>query len=676
MIVISYSLRHFNPNNPDFVWGSAGQIAKEIYQAAKSVVGEDQILMVDAIDTTSWISLQKNVDVLITIECHAIAAKKFYNPKRTLFISVNQHPKFRKKLFKEALDAGFPKESLSSSDGIFEAAEGMKVADKILQIGDFESIKSYLVQGIKLRDIYSVAYKPKYHNWVFDSKRIDILCHLGSLGYRKGLDLILSFAEELQKSKSSRRIHVTGTPVNSFWEGKCKDAEIRFPQNIVFHGWVQPESVDFLRLLNSCRMAVFPTREEGMSGAYLETALSGIPTITTKFVGIETVPNLTMSKPDLESLMNCYRLAEGDFEVMLESANFTKKMYESINFFSNQIENAVARFIQTNCVWPEINIVLPVHNKEKSISRLLKMLAESAFQVDNVNLTLIDDGSHDKSFEALESFARGRKSQKIFREIRLLKTLDIFEVKSNNLGIQQFDSDFHLIVQDDNFIYQPTLIAEMLSFASRYQNIAALGGLAGVNFYPIVESCAEHTPGQHSVTENEHYWRQDKDTDLTLGEKYFQVDAVMRGPLLMSASAIKEIGLLDERYAPLYSDDMAWCFKARNLGFEIVAITGGVLNQSETMSTPTETQNVIYSNAFAKNTELFYREWKPGPDKPYLSFNRKNWNSIGSNLFSLKKQRYLAFPINKKTLRVYILMNHPAVAKAFRLIKKSLKPRG
>ena len=673
MIVISYSLRHFNPNKPDFVWGSAGQIAKEIYEAAKSVVGADQILMVDAIDTTSWVPVQKNVDVLITIECHAIAVKKFYSPKRTLFVSVNQHPKFRKKLYKMALAAGLPKESLGSSDGIFESAEGAKVADKILQIGDFESVNSYLTQGIKLRDIYSVAYKPTCHEWEFDSNQRDILCHLGSLGYRKGLDLILSFAGELQKVKSPRIIHVTGSPVNLFWEKKCKEAETRFPQNIIFHGWVHPESDEFRNLLNSCQIAVFPTREEGMSGAYLEVALSGIPTITTKYVGIETVSNLTMSKLNLESLMICYRLVESDFESVLESAKFTQKMYTAINTSSNQIEKAVIRFIETNCIWPEINIILPVHNKGKSISRLLKMLAESAFQLDNVNLTLIDDGSRDKSFKVLKSFASGRRSRIIFKEIRLLKTPDIFEVKSNNLGIQQFDSDFHLIVQDDNYIFERSLIAEMLSFASRYQNIAALGGLAGVNFYPIVGNCDEHTPGQHSVTENEHYWRQDTDTDSTLGEKYFQVDAVMRGPLLLSASAISKIGLLDERYAPLYSDDMAWCFNARSLGFEVMAMTGGVLNKSETMSTPTETQDSIYSEAFSRNTKLFYREWKPSSEKIYFSFERKKWNSAGSNLTALKKCLNSAFPLSKKALKIHVLVNYPILAKSLRVLKKSLR---
>ena len=229
-----------------------------------------------------------------------------------------------------------------------------------------------------------------------------------------------------------------------------------------------------------------------------------------------------------------------------------------------------------------------------------------------------------------------------------------------------------MIIQDDNFIYENSLLAEMVSLACRYQNIAALGGLAGVNFFPITNECELHSPGQHVATELEHYWRQDTETDVTLEERYFQVDAVMRGPLLLSGAAIKKIGLLDERYAPLYSDDMAWCFTARSQGFEVFALVGGVLNESATMSKPTESQNSIYLDAFTKNSKLFYEEWKPDREKRYLYFERKSWRSkekVGKHV-----RRFLKIPIilNSRSLKSYVLLNLPKIAATLKFIRNLL----
>jgi GT2 family glycosyltransferase len=673
VIVISYSLRHFNPDNPELVLGSAGQIAREIFYAAQEIVGINNVKMVDAIDLTTWKKPTREVDTLVTIESNALAAKKFFNPSRVLFISVNHHPAARKQLLKRAFSQGFPKEALDSTDGISENGEGARIGDKILQIGDIESIKSYLSEGVKLKDIYPVSYKPFHHDWSSNDQQEDILCHLGSLGYRKGLDLILSLAEKLSELNSTKIIHVTGIPVNTYWKAKCDYAAQKYQNNLKFHGWVEPKSSDFSKLLNLCRLAIFPTREEGMSGAYLEVALSGIPTITTRKVGIETAPLLTMKTVDINGLLDRFDNVECEYNLAKSWASFTKKMYESINQDSNQIGEAAKRFFLSGRVWPEVNLILPVHNKAKTIKKLIRMLTQAAYQMDNSVLTLIDDGSSDNTFHFLMKFIKSKKIHRTFKEVKLHRTPDIFEVKSNNFGIKQSDSDFHVIIQDDNMIYEDTLLAEMISLASRYQSIAALGGLAGVNFFPIAQNCASHSPGQHIATDLEHYWRQDMETDASMGERYFQVDAVMRGPLLLSGQAIRKIGLLDERYAPLYSDDMAWCFNARSQGFEVFALVGGVLNESATMSKPTEAQNSIYIEAFRNNSKLFYEEWKPQEEKPYLFFERKIWGT--KEKIVKKVKRFLKIPVvlNVRTLKTYVSMNFPRLASTIKIVRKLSK---
>jgi GT2 family glycosyltransferase len=142
----------------------------------------------------------------------------------------------------------------------------------------------------------------------------------------------------------------------------------------------------------------------------------------------------------------------------------------------------------------------------------------------------------------------------------------------------------------------------------------------------------------------------------------------MRGPLIISAEALADVGFLDERYAPLYNDDMAWCYQAAAKGWAIFALLGGVINNSESMSGGSETQKSIYTAAFEKNAKLFYSEWKQSESKNHLRLNR-NWlnkQEIKSNHRLLVKFYLKAAP-NK--LRLYILVKFPHFGKVLRRIK-------
>jgi GT2 family glycosyltransferase len=188
-----------------------------------------------------------------------------------------------------------------------------------------------------------------------------------------------------------------------------------------------------------------------------------------------------------------------------------------------------------------------------------------------------------------------------------------------------------------------------------------------------VENCSSHFPGQHAVSSLEHYWRQDQFTNPILFERYFEVDAVMRGPLLMSSKAIKEIGLLDERYAPLYSDDMAWCAKARENGYRIMALTGEVYNNSQTMTTSSELQNKIYLDAYQQNTKLYYQEWPPSDVKNYQTWARTIWRVPKSRSYSFVSLMKNPYSLNRKILSTYVYVNYPIISKGIRVILQSTR---
>jgi GT2 family glycosyltransferase len=674
VIVISYSRRHFDPLNVDLYFGSAGYIARQIYLAAIHKVGEGHVLYIDANDASSWNRPSEKVELLITIEANAYVADKFYAPSRTLLVAVNHHPSSRRDIESAARLLGVPSAALDVTDGFLASGQGVSVADKIMLIGDFNSLSTYLLNGSKLRDIFPVAYLPEYQEWQTKNHGNDILCHIGSIGFRKGADVIFDLVKHLSAIDSPRMVHITGFPVNEYWRYELENVVSDYPENIKYHGWIDPKGPQFSDLLNSCSVGLFPTREEGLSGAYLEVASSGLPVITTKFVGIETAQELTLQDIGLEHVLRILHSDDHEVENHLQDVGKkTSELYRTMLSVNSQIYQTISRYIVSKEIWPNANIVLAVHNKEKTLKKLLSLLSDAAEVIDNVSLSLINDGSTDRSDKVISSFLRRKRTKRVFKKVKFLTTPDIFEVKSNNLGMKQFDSSYQIIVQDDNFLLNRALLAEMIAFADKYPDIAALGGMAGVNFYPIVEKCDDHFPGQHAVSPLEHYWRQDEQTNPNLKYRYFGVDAVMRGPLLFSGRAIRKIGLLDENYAPLYSDDMSWCFKARSEGYKVMAMLGDVYNNSQTMTTSNEIQNGIYLEAYNKNTRSFYQEWTPSISKEYASWVRPNWKLSNSRINGLTSLLKMPTSLHRKTLSAYVYLRYPQVSRFIRTVLSILR---
>jgi len=151
--------------------------------------------------------------------------------------------------------------------------------------------------------------------------------------------------------------------------------------------------------------------------------------------------------------------------------------------------------------------------------------------------------------------------------------------------------------------------------------IAVLGGLAGVNYYPRATRGLSGN-GQIVMNDKEVYWRQDERTDYKYRSEIFEVDACMRGPLFIRKSFLIKHGYLDEKYAPLYQDDIDLCFRAKSKKFYVFAVLLKVVNQSLTMSNYDSGKWRYFDSVFNRNLDLFYSRWSPSKTKNYLRLQR------------------------------------------------------
>lgn len=669
MIVVAYSFAHFHPVDKPIPQSSAGVIAKKIYDEAIKFEGSSNVLYIDPDIPLSW-GPSITVDILISRASNYSLLLRHFKPKRDLLIAVNQHPESRKRIKKQLREVGLPAEALDSTDGIHESGKQISSASKIILVGNGITRNTYLENGFKSKDLFPLTYVSTKIDFKYrPENQSNILAHIGSIGFRKGADVLFGIADSLREQESSAKLVITGEPVNTFWSKELQNALQRNPDHLEHLGWVDINSISFLETLRNTKFALFPTREEGLSGAYLEIANTGIPVITTNQVGIETIEELLapLTNEFISRTNELLSASPGEIEEISEAS---LKWMESVCNSNDQMTDAIERFLSIGRVWPKADIKLCVHNKSKTVASLITGWSKAAQLTDNTSITVIDDGSTDKSAEIISKVLEKTSN---FQNKKFFYLPDVFEVKSNNAAIRATDADYHVIVQDDNHIVNFDLLPEMIALADKSRNIAALGGLAGANFYPISPECKIHSPGQHASGKHEHYWRQDKDTDPKFSERYFEVDAVMRGPLLMSDKAIQKIGDLDESYAPLYMDDVEWCARARKNSWRVVAMLGGVINQSETMGNASEAQSSIYEEAYRRNTSKFYNSYKITEGKKHLNIKREIWASTRTPIRT--KVKFIFVPEIRNSfqkIRILLYAKHPLVARKLQLIKHKM----
>ena len=54
----------------------------------------------------------------------------------------------------------------------------------------------------------------------------------------------------------------------------------------------------------------------------------------------------------------------------------------------------------------DISIIVPVYNNEKYIDQCVESVLNQKFDISRIQLIMIDDGSHDKSFEVMKKYER------------------------------------------------------------------------------------------------------------------------------------------------------------------------------------------------------------------------------------------------------------------------------
>jgi glycosyltransferase involved in cell wall biosynthesis len=622
-ILLSYSLPHFDPSKePEEhqYWGSSASVLARTLYGLLSELGD-----VTYTDGSSFQQHEgKEFDLFVGIDNHFADILATCQIKKSIYWAVNMHPAARNRLLRDFIQAeGLGDEALADWDLVDEVATGkaLKACDFIICVGSLAAYNSYVQEGIPKTKIKMVNYgvgssskrparRPGPKRFVYTSSEV---------GLRKGFDIVRALFSEREFEKKDFHLHIVGKPTNSFYNRQLSMLGKKLGNKLTYHGWVDSNTDEYQKLLQDADFLVFPALEEGQAGSVLDAIRQGAVPILSAHTGVDFSPIGTLelrrhSRSNREILKLALEMPRAELEGLRRK---TDEYYKEFHLDFEQNLQETLRGALEGSLYPKVSFILPIFNKEKTIKDLLVDLDQALRAYQNAELHIFFDGCVDKTEKIVRRFYRQGPPY----EVTFETTPNIFETKTNNLGLKKSRGKYCALTQDDVYVTDPNLFIEAVTFLDKNPRASILGTLAGVNYYPRGTTDLSG-PGQIAMTQHEVYWRQDEKTDPALKDRIFEVDACMRGPLFIRKDFLEEHGYLDEVYAPLYQDDMDLCFRARKFGGKVYCLLGGAENRSLTMAYYDEAKSKFFAEVIERNTDIFYKRWEPSGERDYLWVNR------------------------------------------------------
>lgn len=513
----------------------------------------------------------------------------------------------------------------TAAPNVDELEQSIKLADFIIGIGNIETYNSYIKCGLpkwKIKMLLGGIAALDQPNTLPSSENVKtgqrrVYTYIApKLGLSNGFEAVFLLFSSTDIASQNLELHVVGQPANKFFNNRLLQLKAVLGDKLFVHGDELNEAQS-AELLSNTDFIVYPSLGQ-YDSSILQGLIHGAIPLVTAQSGIDFSPIGVFDPLDhlQQKQLLQHTLQLSDQEIVY----WKKKTIEYVKEYHLPYKQVLDKTIK-DCLngnlYPKISITLPVFNKEATIVPLIAELHRAVSEYKNAELRIIFDGCYDQSEYVVKQFFQ---NVQVDYSIAYETTPNIFEIKTNNIGLKKSSGAYCVILQDDNYVYDKNIFYEVVQFMDKNTSCAIVGCLSGVNFYPRGTTLSG--PGQISCSANEVYWRQDEKADPNLKNRVFEVDACMRGPLVIRKSFLEQYGYLDEGYAPLYQDDMDICFRAKHYGYKVYCMMSDVENRSLTMAHYDTAMSRMFQEVMERNTNIFYARWTPSTNKDYAWIHR------------------------------------------------------
>lgn len=198
-----------------------------------------------------------------------------------------------------------------------------------------------------------------------------------------------------------------------------------------------------------------------------------------------------------------------------------------------------------------ISVIVCIFNKEAIIERIIKSLFTNSSELVKEYIFVLDgctDNSPNIVINMIKDIPSNTKHKIIFTD-------DVFEIRSNNVGMKNASQKYVCILQDDMEIIEKNWDKRLIQPFLYFNDIFAITSRSALqmdcngNFFNIKEG-----PVGHNCFK--------KDNNISRDIVYIN-QMVNRGPLMMDLDKVKQLNYLDESLPGLLAaDDHDLCVKA------------------------------------------------------------------------------------------------------------------
>lgn len=185
--------------------------------------------------------------------------------------------------------------------------------------------------------------------------------------------------------------------------------------------------------------------------------------------------------------------------------------------------------------------------------------------------------------------------------------------KANNIGINQAQGRYILLLNSDTVIMEDTLEI-MMTYMEENTNVGAAGCKVVLPHGSLDKACKRSFPTPENALYNalklDRLFPNNKKFgayNLTYldEDEVHEVDCLVGAFMLVRREAIEQVGLLDEDFF-MYGEDIDWCYRIKNVGWKIVYYPKTKIIHYKGGSSKKRNSKVIFE--FYRAMYLFYKK--------------------------------------------------------------------